>query len=239
MSSIFNLDNGKKIAIYNIGANIYANPLPLFAGSQPMLIATDYKASLHCCVHNKALYFLYKNNMHNLVLGSLPLAQPQMIFNDEALLFEPEINLLTSCPAGTLLFTASVKNPLNDTYSIDIFSLVPNEERISVIGNLSTPPVFLSFLMENFLYVILNSSYEESKKARIFSINMQTFITNPSKSICEIPTLITLTPPCENCKHLESRLKSVTSQYNALAETTLKIQAEGRLWKQLYEEMQD
>lgn len=227
MDSIYSLDNGSKIALYAMEHSVFIHPMPLTAKARPMLICTDYLEMFYSCIHENTIFYVYKNTSHNLILSSLPERRPLIILNDEALLFEPSIIGLYSIPKEALCMPVILKNPLNETFSVDFFLLHPQIKRFPLLEGFSTIPSIHFFVLNMHLYFVIQDAHKE-KKPRIFYTNMQGNIT-------EIPSTLTISTPCTHCKELEEKISSITTQYNRLAETARKIQEEGRHWKDLYQ----
>lgn len=232
MDKIYNLDNGSKLALYSIEKQLFVHTIPLLYKAKPMIIANDFSQMLHSCIFNNTIYFVYKNTSHNLILVSLPSGNPQIILNDEALLFDPHIENLHSTENSNLLMTVILKNPLNNTYSVNVIFLVPHNKKITIIENLQTFPILNTILIQNTLTIFVSS---DSDRRRIFTLSIHTNNDSMQYETTEIPTVITITQPCENCKNLQNQVTTLTTRYNELVETAKKIQEEGRYWKHLYE----
>lgn len=227
MDHIYHLDNGNKIILYSMEHNIYLHTIPLSAKSHPMLIDNNFLEMLFSCIFDNTIYYAYKNTSNNLVLGHLNTRQPQIILNDEALLFQPSITGLFPVNKEHLCLPVILKNPLNDTFTVEVFILRPQLKRFSLIENLSDIPHLHFLVLNEYLYCIMQNTTNE-KNPCIFYTNMQGHITR-------IPTLPTPIPPCTHCKELEEKIATITLQYNELVHTTKKIQEEGRHWKNMYE----
>lgn len=231
MDKIYNLDNGSKLAIYSIERQIFVHTMPLILKAKPMVVANDFSEMLHSCIFNNTVYFVYRNVANNLMLGSLPSGTPQIIINDEALLFEPTIEALYVLHNSKLFMTTILKNPLNNTFSVNVMSLLPQFQKITIIENIKTIPTIYTVSHNDTIVILIN---EDGHKKKIFSLKIMD-ISTLQYELTELPTVITVTQPCENCKQLQEQITALTTRYNELVETAKKIQEEGRYWKHLYE----
>lgn len=225
MDQIYSLDNGNKLVLYTLNTNLYIHTLPLQPAAKPMLLSTDYERMLHSCTYHETLYYAYINTSHNLLLISMNPKETQTVLNDEANIFDYHIYSLFSLSNTALFLLVAMKNPISNNYTLKLIAPTAENKTFTIADNIQPDHnIFPINISNSTMLLYIN----ETQKFIKITINEK-----------ELPVIKEMSTPCDNCLKLQEQLSSVTTQYNELMETALKIQSEGKHWRELYEKQKN
>ncbi len=236
MDQMYDLEDGSKLAVYSYRNYLYVHTLPLALGAHPMLLCTDYAGKLYSCDYLATIYYIYENTEGNLVLSNLLERKGEVIFRDEARIFQSEI-LWFGKHEKELFLVLKIENPVSQITTLEWFSLKPDLIRKRLYYG-EKGITFRLVVTEKKCY-LLTGKKDDGIYSADFSEIEKTLRDNTLSDLdgCmkEIPTVVTEKITIDNCRDIKEKLNSVTKQYNELADTARKIQAEGRQWKALYQ----
>ena len=241
MDKIYELKDHTKLLLYSHQHFIYTFSLPAKNTASPMSIAADYDSMLESCIFDSTIYYVYRNTSHNIIMANLLFNNPHIIFNDEAQIYSPVIHHLFKLSENLLCAIITVKNPLDQKYLMEIWTIRPEIKRMVLPTAFSVQPhvEITEFKDDLFLY---EQGDQIHQVLRIRSQKLVSLFEQSPKEIIDLPDIyqqlaasplpaIASGAECPGCRRKEEKIMNLTRQYNDLVETAKQIQAEGLQWK--------
>lgn len=128
MGSIYPLDRGRNLILYESGSALYLRTLAGEGTTQPITLCTDFAGNLSDAIYNGTLYYCYQNRQRDVVVRSI--ADLQELYRIDSREINACFRPRLAGFQNTLLIFYAVNNPIGNTYCLKVLFPFDARKRI-------------------------------------------------------------------------------------------------------------